>query len=175
MDIPHYTKLNRTISMGRANLISLALLFPVFLLPTVLFIWRWGSRRLMVGLETLYQRPLILILGFALLIALHELIHGLTWKWLSGSKREDVKYGFKWKTLTPYAHLKKPIDICPYRWGAAKPGILTGLLPALIGLVMSYGMRIEVWRALLALWSGVIYTQTELAELSDRENPARLK
>ena len=53
-----------------------------------------------------------------------------------------------------YTKLNRTIsmDIRSYRRGAAMPGILAGLLTALIGLVMCYGMRIVVWRALLVLF-----------------------
>jgi Putative zincin peptidase len=153
-EITQYSKINRTISMGRANLLSVGLIIPVFVLPSILFMWIWGLKQLINGLETLYDRPLILILGFALLVVLHELIHGLTWQWTSGSTWQDVKYGFKWKTLTPYAHLKKPIDIRPYRWGAAMPGILTGLLPLLIGLVIGSGAWLIVGMMMTAAAGG---------------------
>ena len=48
-----------------------------------------------------------------------------------GLKRQDIHYGFMWKTLTPYAHPKRPLDICAYRWGGAMPDILTGMLPSI--------------------------------------------
>lgn len=140
IDTTQYTKIARTITMARANLLSGGLIIPIFVLPSILFMWIWGLKRLINGLETLYAQPLFLILGFAILVVLHELIHGLSWQWLSGSSAQDIKYGFQWKTLTPYAHLKKPIDIRPYRWGAALPGILTGLLPLFVGLVIGSGV-----------------------------------
>ena len=154
IDTTQYTKIARTISMARANLLSVGLIIPIFILPSILFMWIWGLKRLINGLEALYNRPLILILCFALLVILHELIHGLTWQWLSGSKWEDVKYGFQWKTLTPYAHLKKPIDIRPYRWGAALPGILTGLLPLLTGLLTGSGAWLIVGMMMTAAAGG---------------------
>jgi Putative zincin peptidase len=140
VDTTQSTKIARTLSMMQANIYAAVLMVPIFLLPSLLFAFIWGGRRLINGIEILYQNPLFLITGFVLLIVLHELIHGLSWQWLSGSKWEDVKYGFQWKTLTPYAHLKKPIDIRPYRWGAAMPGILTGLLPLLVGLIWGNGV-----------------------------------
>ena len=114
-NISQYTKLDRTMSMSRANVLSFILLVPTFFLPCALFIWVWDTKHLITGLEILYRHPLTFIASLLILIVLHELIHGLTWQWLSGSTREDIHYGFKWKTLTPYAHLKKPIDIRPYR------------------------------------------------------------
>lgn len=139
-DSTQYTKLDRTISMGRANLLGIALTFPALFLPFGLFIFIWGGKRFMSGVENLLQHPLAMMAGLLLLTILHELIHGLTWQWTSGLSRQDIHYGFKWKTLTPYAHVKKPIDIRAYRWGGAMPGILTGLLPAVTGLIIGSGV-----------------------------------
>lgn len=154
MDTTQYTRIKRTLSMAQANIYAAVLMVPVFLLPSLLFAFIWGGGQLVSGAETLFEKPLLLILGFIFLIVLHELIHGLSWQWLSGSSSKDIQYGFQWKTLTPYAHLKKPIDILPYRWGAALPGILTGLLPIFIGLVIGSGAWLIVGLMMTAAAGG---------------------
>ena len=72
-------------------------------------------------------------------ILVHELIHAFTWKYMAGLRWADMKLGFQWKTLTPYAHAKKPMKLTPYRWGAAMPAILLGFVPYLIALVTGIG------------------------------------
>ncbi len=77
-DTSEYTKLDRTMSMSRANVLGFALLVPTFFLPCTLFIWVWDTKHLITGLEILYRHPLIFISSLLILTALHELIHGLT-------------------------------------------------------------------------------------------------
>jgi hypothetical protein len=44
------------------------------------------------------------------------------------------KLGFQWKSITPYAHCKEPMDIQPYRVGSFAPGLLLGILPWMASL-----------------------------------------
>jgi hypothetical protein len=123
-----------------ANVISLGLFIPIIFIPSAFFIWIWDIELLINGFGIFVSRPLIFLAGFFGLIILHELIHGLTWQWISGINRDEIEYGFKWKILTPYAHVKIPIELQSYRWGAAMPGILLGLLPTILGLALGNGL-----------------------------------
>ena len=70
------------------------------------------------------------------------------------------KLGFQWKSLTPYAHCKEPMDIRPYRIGAFAPGFILGILPWLVSLVtgdvlfLFYGFLFTIAASgdLLILW-----------------------
>lgn len=140
MEGTNYQRIDRSISMLWANIISIALFFPIFLIPTILFVWIWDVNAITTAFDKFIEQPLVLLLGFLVLIILHELLHGLTWQWLGGVSRGKIEYGFKWKTLTPYAHLKVPIRINPYRWGAAMPGLIFGVLPVIVGLALGNGL-----------------------------------
>src|SRR5690606_5892329 len=50
-----------------------------------------------------------------------------------------VRLGFQWKAFTPYAHCSVPMAAGAYRVGAAVPGVVLGVLPALAGLVTGGG------------------------------------
>jgi hypothetical protein len=139
MDESGYIKVDKSISMLWANIISLFLAIPLVIVPVVIFTLVWSGERLFVGLASIFDRPFLLIGGFVVLIVVHELIHGLTWQFVSKAGRTDIKYGFQWKTITPYAHLKIPIDVNPYRWGAIMPGIVLGFMPAILGLIIGNG------------------------------------
>ncbi len=76
---------------------------------------------------------------FAVGIVLHELIHGLAWMYFGEKPRSAITYGFKLKTLTPYAHCDEPMDVHAYRLGAAMPGLLLGLVPWLAGVATGNG------------------------------------
>ncbi len=63
----------------------------------------------------------------------HETLHGVGWIAAGGKSFRSVKFGFHWKTLTPYAHFTEPITAKAYRIGIVLPGIVVGLLPAVAG------------------------------------------
>ncbi len=74
--------------------------------------------------------------GFLLLFGIlaHELIHMFVWALFAKKPLRVFKLGFQWKSLTPYAHCKEPMDIQPYRLGSFAPGLLLGILPWLMSL-----------------------------------------
>jgi hypothetical protein len=60
-----------------------------------------------------------------------------------------IKLGVQWKTLTPYAHLKEPIEVNVYRIGGFMPGFVLGILPFILSLILGNGNL---------LWFSVIQT-----------------
>jgi len=72
-------------------------------------------------------------------VVVHELLHGLTWAWAGNHSMASVTLGVQWKSLTPYAHISRPIPAHAYRLGAAMPLIVLGLLPYLASLVLVDG------------------------------------
>src|SRR5690606_25530349 len=76
---------------------------------------------------------------FAAGVLAHEALHALAWRLAGRVPAETVRLGFQWKTLTPYAHCAVPMAAGPYRIGAAVPGVVLGVLPALLGLATGSG------------------------------------
>ena len=64
----------------------------------------------------------------------------LGFRWIAKVPWHQIKIGFKWEYLTPYTHCKVPVTARSYRWTIMLPGILLGVLPALIGLMCGSGM-----------------------------------
>jgi hypothetical protein len=122
-------RIDLSISMREAAARSLFLIVPIAVLQFVLYI----SFYKYPGLP---DNSNMFILGCMLLIGLliHELIHMLVWAWLANKPLSAFKIGFQWRTLTPYAHCKEPMDIFPYRVGAFAPGLVLGILPWLFSL-----------------------------------------
>ncbi len=129
-------KRDLSISMGRANLLSIYFVLPVILLA-IIYLFIWGIDSTLAFLSSSKSKPMVLwaIVCMVAGVIVHELIHGLVWMYFTGKKNEHFKFGFNWKTITPYAHCKEPMDILSYRLGAAAPGIILGIVPYLIGLV----------------------------------------
>jgi hypothetical protein len=69
-------------------------------------------------------------------IVVHEFIHGLTWVVFGKKNFSAVKFDMHWKTLTPYAHLKEPIEVNLYRLGGFMPGFILGILFFIASLIL---------------------------------------
>ena len=120
--------------MARANVIVMFISLPVLILQFVLFIGLHGMDGL--GITWGY---LILIAAVLLGVLLHEMIHGVSWMIFGRKPFSAIKFGFQWKSLTPYAHLKAPVDVNPYRIGAFMPGFMLGILPYFLSLALGDG------------------------------------
>ncbi|NTU85775.1 MAG: DUF3267 domain-containing protein [Chloroflexales bacterium] len=126
---------DHSISMLRANLVALVIGLPVAMAQLSLFVFLHGTLRVAI---TLTGALLFLAVMLASIVA-HELIHGLTWQLAGGSAAATVTYGVQWKMLTPYAHLGGPIAVGVYRLGGLMPGLVLGLIPYALSLVLGNG------------------------------------
>ena len=129
-----------TVPVIAANVYGTALGLAPALLSPVLFSAVWGSDRLREGLDGLFSfgsgQMTALILLFIPGILVHELLHAVGWMWFGKLGPESIKLGFYWKALTPYAHAKVPLPVTAYRRGAFLPGLLLGILPGLLGILL---------------------------------------
>ena len=128
------TKRDLSISMAQANLIVLFISIPVVILQFVLFLGLHGTQ----GLRPTWSSA-ILIGAVLLGIVIHELIHGISWVIFGRKPFSAIKFGFQWKTFTPYAHLKEPVDVNAYRLGAFMPGLILGILKYILSLIVGSG------------------------------------
>ncbi|MFZ1730945.1 MAG: DUF3267 domain-containing protein [Bacteroidota bacterium] len=127
-----FTRIDRSVSLLRANFLMVYFSVPAVLILGGMYVWLWGYQRLLWLLTSGdYFLPLIyMLLG----IVVHEGIHGVTWKLATGKPFSAIKFGFAWKTITPYAHCRESMMAKPYRIGAAMPLILLGILPSLYAI-----------------------------------------
>lgn len=110
--------------------------------------------------------PLLLPL-FVLLIVAHEVVHAIGWKVSSGLAWRDFKFGFLWKSLSPYCHAKKPMPVMAYRIGAALPGIVTGVLPLLVALLTGDGTLAVISAVMISAAVGDIYVLWSVRNVPD--------
>ena len=127
---------DRSVSMGKANVWALLALGPIVVLVTVVFVRMHGWGPIVQAGQS---APALLLLALVAGILLHEILHALAWKVAGGLPWSDVRLGFQWKTLTPYAHARVPMPARVYRIGAATPGVVLGLGPALASLATGDG------------------------------------
>jgi hypothetical protein len=135
-------KRDLSISMTRANVLVILLVIPLVIVQFGLFLLFNPQADLMLTLNFL-----VLLLVFALSVVAHELIHGVTWVLATRRTWSAVKFGFQWKTLTPYAHIKEPTEVNAYRIGAFMPGFILGILPFILSLII--GNSNLLWFSLL--------------------------
>jgi hypothetical protein len=134
MSVMMENKRDLSISMDRANVIVMLISIPVILLQFAVFLMLHGTEGLRLTLNTA-----LLIAAVLLGIVVHELIHGLSWVIFGRKPFSAIKFGFQWKTLTPYAHLKEPVEVNAYRLGAFLPGFILGILIYILSLVFGNG------------------------------------
>lgn len=127
-------KRDLSVSMLAANIYSLLFALPIVGLLTAVYILRWGTFSLPVGPN--FWIAITILLGILIVGAIaHELIHAWAWMWFGKKPASAFKLGFQWKSLTPYAHAKEPIEVNAYRLGTAAPGLILGILPSLLGII----------------------------------------
>jgi hypothetical protein len=127
-------KKDLSVSMARANILLMFISIPVVILQFAIFILLHGMK----NLEPTWN-SVILIAVVLFGIILHELIHGISWMIFGHKPLSAIKFGFQWKTFTPYAHLKEPVEVNAYRLGAFLPGFLLGILAYSLSLVLANG------------------------------------
>jgi len=121
------------IDLVKANIFSLVLMIVaavVFLVPFFMIWKRTSVYSLMGGIPSIFTVLIAMFAG----IAVHELIHGLTWAYFAKSGWQSISFGVIWKMLTPYCHCNEPMDKRSYMWGALMPCIVLGILPSIIAL-----------------------------------------
>lgn len=122
-----------SISMLRANLMTLLIGIPIALAQLSLFVVLRGAIHVNITMWGGMLFSTVLIVS----VVAHELIHGLAWQVFGGASDASVSYGFQWRTLTPYAHLKGPVEVNTYRIVGLMPGLVLGILPYLLSLVLA--------------------------------------
>ncbi|PRY03996.1 putative zincin peptidase [Pontibacter ummariensis] len=164
----HYQQLELTATAAAANTQALAFVLPLMVLYLVPYVVLWHEQFSAAALEGLVQEhgvrvlflPLLMLLVFIPGAVLHELLHGLTWAAFCEKGLRSIQYGVHWAALTPYCHCKEVLPLKPYILGGLMPGLVMGLLPALVGTVMGnpwvffFGLFFSVAAAgdLLVLW-----------------------
>jgi hypothetical protein len=124
-------KRDLSISMVRANIVVMFISIPVVIMQFAMFL-------IVHGTENLEPTWNSVILGVVVLlgVVLHELIHGIIWAIFANKPFSAIEFGFLWKTFTPYAHLKEPVDVRAYRIGAFMPGFILGILTYILSLLL---------------------------------------
>ena len=127
-----YRRSELTVGIVSANVFGAALLVPLAVIGLGLFYLK--NRSLAEGFGSMSFLWVMLV--FAVLIPVHELIHGISWAVFAKHHFKDIEFGFMKQYLTPYCTCKVPLSKGQYLFGALMPLILLGILPMIAGILI---------------------------------------
>jgi hypothetical protein len=128
-----------TISMEQANMNALIIAPFVVAALLVLHVLLWGFEGLLGWLTGSVPAAVLVVPVLVVSIFLHELLHILGFIVFGRVPRSEVKIGFSRKALSPYAHCPTPMPASAYKMSLVLPGLLLGIVPALIGIGLGIG------------------------------------
>ncbi len=126
-----YARTDLTVGIVRANVVTLALSVPLFVICIVAFVLVHRETSIVISLST----PPIMLAVLVALTVVHELIHGLTWSFFAENRFKDIEFGFMKEYLTPYCTCSTPLPLAGYIVGGLMPGIVLGVIPTIIALI----------------------------------------
>ena len=115
----------RTIGMLKANIVAIVVMALLGVLGLMAMYAIWGDFSL--------GNPwngMLFIIGFWVGVAVHELIHGFTWMWVTHSSFRHLRFGLLRGGV--YCHIDVPMSKRKYVVGALMPLLLLGILPFLL-------------------------------------------
>ena len=121
-----------TVSEAAANVVAIVAVIVLVAVAVVAQRLLWGDVEFDGGFW-LATVPIYLV-G----IGAHEATHGVGYRAFGGLRPDQVKFGFWWKALMPYAHATAPMTASAYRKAVLLPGLVTGLLPMVAGLATGF-------------------------------------
>lgn len=130
-----YISKEYTLSIFKANLISFVITLPIIIICCAIYLN-------VHNLSEVYIKWKDLIFIIFLMIAfffIHELIHGITWKYFCKDKK-NISYGIMLKQLTPYCCCSEALNFNGYILGILMPFIIIGMGGFIIALILSNDM-----------------------------------
>ena len=150
-----YRRVDLTVSIVKANVFAIILLFPVMALGMWLFWLKNGSLAGGFAFKSI-GGLLLFVLVMAVLVVAHELIHGLSWSLFTPHRFGDIEFGFMKQYLTPYCACLVPLTKGQYIFGALMPLVLLGILPMAAGILMG---------SMAALFMGIVMTVSAAGDI----------
>ena len=128
-EIEGYVVEKKTISMLKANIVALVAMGVFGFLGFMAMYAIWGG----ISLGSPWGSALFL-LCIVLGIAVHELIHGFTWMYVTRSGFSHLRFGFLPGGV--YCHINVPMNKRKYVVGALMPLLLLGIIPFLLSFAI---------------------------------------
>lgn len=122
-----YQRHDLTVGLVFANVMALVLGLPLIALCGVIFLAANPAPALSFGIGGV----VCFLAACLFLIAVHELIHGITWAIFAKAHWRAISFGFIARYLTPYCTCREPLTRGAYALGGLMPALVLGVLPCL--------------------------------------------
>jgi hypothetical protein len=119
-----------TISMIKVNILVLIASIGMMAVALYIHVLLFGNAVLTVTLPGF----LLFLTVMFIFIVLHEAIHLIGFRYIGGVPKRELDWGFNWKMMVAYAHVKRPITVKQMKKVLLLPFVPTGLLPFLAGI-----------------------------------------
>jgi len=135
------------IDIVEANKFAMIIVLPIILVFGIPYylVWKQELGAILQNFinDTSISVPIFIFLFTFLGIIAHELIHGVVWAIFAEKGFKSISFGVIWKLLTPYCHCDEPLKVKHYILGAVMPGLILGILPAVIAIIIgNFGLLI---------------------------------
>lgn len=126
-----------------------------------LFAWKifWNTS---LPKDFIKQSYLYIILFIIVTVPIHELIHAIGFRFFGNIPWAKIKFGFVVKMLAPYAHPTVPINKAAYAWAGALPGLILGVLPLFVGLIIRSMLLSFLGMTAMGMAGGDVFTLWKL-------------
>ena len=89
------------------------------------------------GIQTFTMKGIALVIvAFILSIPIHELIHGITCAYVSDNNYKTIHYGVNFKKFYAYCRYTRIMDRNANIYTSVMPGIVLGVIPAIIAILI---------------------------------------
>ena len=154
------------LSTWRAKAIACAVTLALATVILGAYWLTWSSASLGAALTYVFS-PAVFLPGLVASFMVHEILHGVGWAGFGRMRSPAIRITLKGRL--PRAHCPAPISAAAYRLGLLFPGLVLGVIPALLGLALGHGV-LTVWGAMMIALAG-----GDLAELwATRAVPAHI-
>jgi hypothetical protein len=134
-----YGRTDESFSLGYATLLSIGLTPIMGATVLGLYCLLWGTDSLLTA--TMYFRHLYIVIPlFLLSVVVHEALHWLGYVAFAHLPWKSVRPGFDLRSFSAYVHADSPVRVSAYRALVALPGVILGLMPAVIGIAIGNGL-----------------------------------
>jgi putative zincin peptidase len=142
---------DRTLSSVTVNTagIIMALAFFAIVIVGYMAVWHENPLALYSSSQSTAAVLIVTLVIFFVSITVHEVLHMVGYR-LGGVPRQQIRFGFQWKALTPYVHCSAALPARAYRLAVVLPGIVLGLIPLVVGFAGHLDWMVLYGTAMLA-------------------------
>lgn len=168
---------SKVIELDLAKVSWMSLVITV--LSTILLLGAYATWKNGLELTFTFTGFFLFILGYILLIILHEFFHLLGFRLFGAVKWKEMDFGVNLKMGVAYATMSKPIRNTGMRLALLLPFWMTGIVPALIGFAIGSPWLIFLAALLIGGAAGDFAMYKELRKVPNdawiRDDPEKPK